>query len=129
MESFDGLAILATNLRANIDEAFTRRLDVLVDFPLPDPHHRHALWDRSLGTLVPRDADVDLEFVAGAFELAGGAIRSSAVTAAYLAADDGGTVRMAHVISAVEHEYRKLGRLCLPGEFGRYWSMLQPAGR
>jgi hypothetical protein len=129
MESFDGLAILATNLRANIDEAFTRRLDVLVDFPLPDPEHRRALWDRSLGELVPRDADVDLEFVAGAFELAGGAIRSSAVTAAYLAADDGGTVRMAHVISAVEHEYRKLGRLCLPGEFGRYWSMLQPAGR
>lgn len=128
MESFDGLAILATNLRANIDEAFTRRLDVLVDFPLPDPEHRRALWDRCLGELVPRDADVDLEFVAGAFELAGGAIRSSAVTAAYLAADDGGTVRMTHVISAVEHEYRKLGRLCLPGEFGRYWSMLQPAG-
>ncbi len=128
MESFDGLAILATNLRANIDEAFTRRLDVLVDFPLPDPEHRRALWDRSLGALVPRDPDVDLEFVAGAFELAGGAIRSSAVTAAYLAADDGGTVRMTHVISAVEHEYRKLGRLCLPGEFGRYWSMLQPTG-
>ncbi|MBB2924034.1 AAA family ATPase [Cellulomonas cellasea] len=128
MESFDGLAILATNLRANIDEAFTRRLDVLVDFPLPDAEHRRALWDRCLGTLVPRDPDVDLDFVAGAFELAGGAIRSSAVTAAYLAADDGGTVRMTHVISAVEHEYRKLGRLCLPGEFGRYWSMLQPTG-
>ncbi|GEA89751.1 AAA family ATPase [Cellulomonas cellasea] len=128
MESFDGLAILATNLRANIDEAFTRRLDVLVDFPLPDAEHRRALWDRCLGALVPRDPDVDLDFVAGAFELAGGAIRSSAVTAAYLAADDGGTVRMTHVISAVEHEYRKLGRLCLPGEFGRYWSMLQPTG-
>ena len=52
MESFDGLAILATNLRANIDEAFTRRLDVMVDFPLPDADHRHALWDRCLGTTV-----------------------------------------------------------------------------
>ncbi len=40
METFDGLAILATNLRANIDEAFTRRLDVVVDFPLPDAAHR-----------------------------------------------------------------------------------------
>ena len=50
MESFDGLAILATNLRANIDDAFTRRLDVMVDFPLPDATHRRALWDRCLGT-------------------------------------------------------------------------------
>ena len=50
METFDGLAILATNLRANIDEAFTRRLDVLVDFPLPDAAHRRGLWDRCLGT-------------------------------------------------------------------------------
>ena len=127
METFDGLAILATNLRANIDEAFTRRLDVLVDFPLPDPVHRRALWDRCLGRRLPRSPDVDLDFVAHAFELAGGAIRSAAVTTAYLAADDGGTARMNHVVTAVEHEYRKLGRLCLPTEFGQYWQMLQPA--
>ena len=87
MESFDGLALLATNLRANIDEAFTRRLDVIVDFPMPDA----APPARAVGPL-PRarryDArrDVDLRFLADSFELAGGAIRSSAVTAAYLAA-------------------------------------------
>ncbi|GAA2724046.1 ATP-binding protein [Cellulomonas aerilata] len=124
METFDGLVILATNLRANIDEAFTRRLDVLVDFPLPDPAHRLALWDRSLGRRLPRADGVDLEFVARSFELAGGAIRSAAVTAAYLAAEDGGVATMAHVVTAVEREYRKLGRLCLPGEFGEYWPML-----
>lgn len=128
METFDGLAILATNLRANIDEAFTRRLDVLVDFPLPDPVHRLALWDRSLGRRLPRRPDVDLEFVADAFELAGGAIRSAAVTTAYLAAEEGGVATMAHVVTSVEREYRKLGRLCLPGEFGRYWPMLQTTG-
>jgi len=128
METFDGLAILATNLRANIDEAFTRRLDVLVDFPLPDPGHRRALWDRCLGRRLPRSAEVDLDFVAHAFELAGGAIRSAAVTAAYLAAEDGGVATMSHVVTAVEHEYRKLGRLCLPSEFGRFWSLLQPTG-
>src|SRR4029453_19266722 len=60
MESFDGLAILATNLRANLDEAFTRRLDVIVDFPAPDAEHRHLLWDRCLGRLVPRGDDLDL---------------------------------------------------------------------
>jgi hypothetical protein len=124
METFDGLAILATNLRANIDEAFTRRLDVVVDFPLPDAAHRRSLWDACLGRAIGRAADVDLDFCAEAFELAGGAIRSAAVTAAYLAADDGGDLTMRHVVMAVQREYRKLGRLTLPSEFGRYWELL-----
>lgn len=127
MESFDGLCILATNLRANIDEAFTRRLDVLVDFPLPDAEQRLALWDRSLGRAIPRAGDVDLEFCAEAFEMAGGAIRSACVTAAYLAAADGGVVSMTHLVSAVHREYRKLGRLTLEHEFGRYWGLLDRA--
>ncbi|NUU16767.1 ATP-binding protein [Cellulomonas humilata] len=125
METFDGLVVLATNLRANIDDAFIRRLDVLVDFPLPDASQRVALWDRSLGRRVPRDYDIDLTFCAEAFELAGGAIRSAAVTAAYLAADDGGTVAMRHVVAAVYREYRKLGRLTLESEFGPYWDVLR----
>ena len=125
MESFDGLAILATNLRANIDEAFTRRLDVMVDFPLPDASHRRALWDRCLGTTVLRSPDVDLPFLADSFELAGGSIRSAAVTAAYLAAADAGVIGMRHLVTAVQREYRKLGRLCLESEFGVYWKLLQ----
>lgn len=124
METLDGLAILATNLRANIDEAFTRRLDVVVDFPLPDATHRRMLWDACLGQAVRRAGDIDLDFCAQAFELAGGAIRSAAVTAAYLAADDGGDLTMRHVVTAVQREYRKLGRLTLPSEFGRYWELL-----
>jgi SpoVK/Ycf46/Vps4 family AAA+-type ATPase len=123
MESFDGLAILATNLRANIDEAFTRRLDVVVDFPQPDPHLRLALWHGCLGEL-PRTGELDLEFCARSFELSGGAIRSAAITAAYLAANSDGAVSMAHVVMAVQREYRKLGRLCVEQEFGRYHSLL-----
>lgn len=121
METFDGLAILATNLRANIDEAFTRRLDVIVDFPMPDAAQRTRLWDRSLGSHVRRDDDVDLEFLGRSFELAGGGIRSAAVTAAYLAAADRGTVLMKHCILAVHREYRKLGRLVVESEFGAFW--------
>ncbi len=124
LEAFDGLVILATNLRANIDDAFTRRLDVLVDFPLPDAEHREALWDRCLGTTVKRSPDVDLAFCARAFELAGGSIRSIAVTAAYLAAADTGVIGMRHLVTAVQREYRKLGRLCLPAEFGEHWSLI-----
>ncbi|MFC6088375.1 ATP-binding protein, partial [Saccharothrix lopnurensis] len=119
METFDGIAVLATNLRANLDEAFTRRLDVVVDFPLPDEPLRRGLWDRCLGASAPR-GDVDLDFLAAAFELAGGHIRSAAVTAAYLAAAAGRPVGMAEVVGAVAREYRKLGRLVGEREFGRY---------
>ncbi|MEY9487375.1 hypothetical protein RKD26_003169 [Streptomyces calvus] len=75
MESFDGIAVLTTNLRANLDEAFTRRLDVVADFPMPDSGRRLALWERCLGDRLPRAADLDLAFCADRFELAGGSIR------------------------------------------------------
>ncbi len=120
MESFDGIAVLTTNLRANLDEAFTRRLDVVADFPVPDAGHRLALWDRCLGNLLPRADDLDLAFCADRFELAGGSIRACAVTAAYLAAESGGPLTMRQVVTAVAQEYRKLGRLVLEGEFGPY---------
>ena len=123
METFDGIAILATNLRANLDEAFTRRLDVVIDFPLPDETLRLALWDKCLGEALPRSSDVDLSFLAAAFELAGGHIRSAAVTAAYLAADAGRPVGMVDLVGAVAREYRKLGRLCLEREFGPYLAL------
>lgn len=124
MESFDGLAVLATNLRANIDEAFTRRLDAIVDFPVPDAALRRTLWDQCLGRYVPRGEDLDLDFCARAFEFSGGAIRSVVVTAAYLAADKAGPVGMAELITAVQREYRKLGRLLLEREFGPYYRLV-----
>ncbi|WP_458078059.1 AAA family ATPase [Streptomyces sp. EMB26] len=120
MESFDGIAVLTTNLRANLDEAFTRRLDVVADFPVPDAGHRLALWDRCLGNLLPRADDLDLAFCADRFELAGGSIRACAVTAAYLAAESGAPLTMRQVVTAVAQEYRKLGRLVLESEFGPY---------
>jgi hypothetical protein len=118
MESFDGIAVLTTNLRTNLDDAFTRRLDVVADFPMPDAGQRLALWDRCLGGLIPRAADLDLQFCADRFELAGGSIRSCAITAAYLCADTGRPVGTAEVMSAIVREYRKLGRLLLESEFG-----------
>ena len=124
METFDGIAILATNLRANVDEAFARRLDMIVDFPTPDVELRRALWDRCLAAGVPRGSDLDLDFCARSFELSGGNIRSVAITAAYLAADSGRPVAMLDLVRAVHQEYRKLGRLIVPGEFGPYYSLV-----
>ncbi|MFJ2948367.1 AAA family ATPase [Streptomyces sp. NPDC087226] len=120
MESFDGIAVLTTNLRANLDEAFTRRLDVVADFPMPDAGHRLALWDRCLGDRLPRSDDLDLAFCADRFELAGGSIRACAVTAAYLAAESGKPLTMRQTVTAIAQEYRKLGRLLLESEFGPY---------
>ncbi|WP_375425730.1 ATP-binding protein [uncultured Friedmanniella sp.] len=123
LETFDGLAVLATNLRANIDDAFTRRLDAIIDFPAPTPELRRSLWQRCLAPPLPVADDLDLDFLSGAFELAGGNIRSASTTAAYLAAAAGTAVTMAQVIAAVEQEYRKLGRLVLEREFGRYFPL------
>jgi SpoVK/Ycf46/Vps4 family AAA+-type ATPase len=120
MESFDGIAVLTTNLRINLDEAFTRRLDVIADFPVPDAGQRLALWDRCLGTELPRASDVDLTFCAERFELTGGSIRACAVTAAYLAAGAAHPVTMADLIAAIRAEYVKLGRLLLDTEFGPF---------
>jgi hypothetical protein len=125
LESFDGLAVLATNLRANIDDAFTRRLDAIIDFPAPTPELRRSLWLRCLAPPLPLADGLDLDFLAESFELAGGNIRSASTTAAYLAAAAGTSVTMEHVVAAVEQEYRKLGRLVLEHEFGRYYSMVQ----
>ncbi|GIF14606.1 ATP-binding protein [Actinoplanes teichomyceticus] len=115
MESFDGIAILTTNLRANLDEAFIRRLDVIVDFPVPDQAQRRSLWDHCLGDELPRADDVDLDRCARVYELSGGAIRACAVSAGYLAAVAGGPVTMAHLVAAAEREYRKMGRLLPTG--------------
>ncbi|MYY00928.1 AAA family ATPase [Streptomyces sp. SID4913] len=118
IESFDGIAVLTTNLRANLDEAFTRRLDVVADFPVPDAQQRLALWERCLGTEVPRDPGLDLPTCAERFELTGGSIRACAVTAAYQAAESGRPLDTEQLVAAVLAEYRKLGRLVLDSEFG-----------
>jgi hypothetical protein len=124
MESFDGLAILSTNMRANLDEAFLRRLDAVIDFPMPDPEHRRVLWERCLSPAMPRGNDLDLEFCARRFELSGGNIRSIAITAAYSAAGSGQPVAMLDLVRSIHREYRKLGRLCNESEFGPWLAVL-----
>jgi hypothetical protein len=125
MERFDGIAILATNLRANLDEAFTRRLDLLVDFPMPDVDLRRALWERCIGSNVPRADDLDLDFCARAFELSGGNIRNVALAAAFQAANAARPMSMADLIHGTKREYRKLGRLCVESEFGPYYPLVE----
>ncbi len=111
LESFDGVAILTTNLRGNIDEAFTRRFDVMVEFPAPDEERRRALWEHCLRPPLPCAEDIDVASLARDFELAGGSIRAAAVTAAYLASAAGRPVGAAEVREGARREYAKAGRL------------------
>ncbi len=118
LERFEGTAILATNLKANLDEAFSRRIDVFVDFPLPEASERERIWRSALSESLPVGDDIDVEFLAAAFEFGGGNIVNVVVTAAFMAAERGAPVGMQDLIRATGREYRKLGRLCTKAEFG-----------
>ena len=114
IEVYDGLAILATNLRQNIDPAFIRRLRVAVDFPAPDEASRRRIWEATWPVAAPAEG-LDWGALASRFDVAGATIRDAALSAAYLAAADSGVVRMDHVEAAMRREYRKLGRVVEAG--------------
>jgi predicted nucleic acid-binding protein len=113
MEHFDGVTILATNLRGNLDKAFSRRMSFIVHFPDPDPPIRRRLWEHHLAQLpITDEADpVQLDFLAESVELTGGDIRNIVLSAAYDTISRGETIGMRHVVAATLREYRKLGRV------------------
>jgi ATP-dependent 26S proteasome regulatory subunit len=118
MESFDGIAILATNLRGNLDQAFVRRLAFTVHFPFPDEASRRRIWRNVWPSAVPLDAGVDFDFLARQFALSGGNIRNVALAAAFLAAERRGDVTMGDLIAATRREYQKLGKTLTDAELG-----------
>ncbi|GAA2834564.1 ATP-binding protein [Kitasatospora paracochleata] len=120
MEAFDGVAILATNLGGNLDEAFSRRLDAIIDFPVPDAEHRLRIWERALRPGVPRGEDLDLGLLADRFDLSGGNIRNVALAASYFAAAEDRPVSMADLMRGVNREFLKLGRLFQESDFEPY---------
>ncbi|MCB9076743.1 MAG: ATP-binding protein [Anaerolineaceae bacterium] len=111
METYDGVTILATNLGGNMDEAFTRRLQFVVDFPMPSAADQKRIWESLLPAGVPRQADLNFSLLTERFDLAGGNIRNILVNAAFLAAADGGQVTMAHLLHGTRRELQKMGRL------------------
>ena len=108
MESFEGLAILTTNVKAALDKAFQRRLRFIVDFPFPDAEQRVAIWERAFPEEMPKEA-IDARRLAS-LNMAGGGIRNIAVNAAFLAAERGTPVRMADVLAATRIEAVKSER-------------------
>ena len=121
MESFDGVVILATNLRSNIDEAFTRRLHFAIQFPFPKPVDRERIWRVTFPKETPLADDVDFRVLAQRFRLAGGSIRNIVLAAAFLAAESGeNMVHMEHLLHATRREHQKIGRLLNEQLFGNH---------
>lgn len=117
METFEGIAILATNFRSNLDDAFNRRLDVIVEFPTPNVDARRRIWELHLPAAAPTAGELDLDRLAG-FDLSGGNIRNVAMAAAFAAAAQGEEITVGHVNEAIASEYRKIGRVLPVSELG-----------
>jgi SpoVK/Ycf46/Vps4 family AAA+-type ATPase len=110
IEEHPGVVILTTNLLANIDEAFQRRIHVMIEFPEPGPGERSRLWQSVLPTELPVDDTVDLDGLAQRYPLSGAQIRDASLDAAYLAAANGHIVNQQHLVTGIQRQFEKAGR-------------------
>ena len=125
MEEHEGIVVLATNLDRNLDEAFKRRMHFVVKFPFPGEESRLQIW-KSLLPAEARVADgLDFQFLARSFQIAGGNIKNVLVTAAFLAAEDGGVISMKHLVRATAREMKKIGKVCTESEFREYYDLVK----
>jgi len=123
VEAYDGVSVLATNYKHNIDPAFFRRMKYIVEFQFPDPDTREMLWRTTIPKDTPLAEDVDIRFLAEKFEFVGGNIKNCILNAAFLAAADPsaeGKVHMRHYLNAVKYEFVKVGKVFTKADFEPY---------
>ncbi|OPY58510.1 MAG: proteasome-activating nucleotidase [Pelotomaculum sp. PtaU1.Bin065] len=120
IEEYEGVSILATNFIQNIDEAFMRRFNFIIEFPFPDKQCREKIWRSIFPVEAPLGDDIDFEFIASKFEIAGGNIKNIAVSSAFLAADAAEPIGMKHIVAAAKYELNKIGKLLLKEDLGEY---------
>ena len=117
MESYEGAVVLASNLRENMDEAFTRRIRFVIDFPFPDETHRKRMWQSHFPVESPMSPEIDFGYLAREFQVAGGSIRNIVLNAAFLAAANGGVnghfgnIGMSEIMHGTRRELAKMGKL------------------
>lgn len=116
MDEYEGIAILATNLRQNMDDAFIRRLHVVIEFPFPGEDDRRRIWAAIFPPEAPVAPAVDFDRLAREVRLSGGKIRNIAVSAAFQAASGNGVIGMSDLIEAARREYEKSGQTWQPTE-------------
>lgn len=126
VEAYDGVSVLATNYKHNIDPAFFRRMKYIVEFQFPDADTREMLWRTTIPKGTPLGEDVDIRFLAERFEFVGGNIKNCILNAAFLAAADGDgeEVCMKHYLQAIRYEFVKVGKVFTRADFEPYASMI-----
>ncbi len=127
VEAYDGVSVLATNYKHNIDPAFFRRMKFIVEFQFPDPDTREMLWKTTIPKTTPLAEDVDIRFLAERFEFVGGNIKNCILNAAFLAAADSeaeGEVHMKHYLQAIKYEFVKTGKVFTRADFEPYASLV-----
>ncbi len=115
LDTFEGVAVLTTNLEGSIDQAFKRRMSLRLHFPFPDEDMRVRLWAAHIPTATPIAGDFDFKDLAKRFPLSGGYIRNSTLRGAFLAAQENRPLGQEHLLRAIALEYRELGKLSTSG--------------
>lgn len=126
MEQYEGMIILATNLKNNIDNAFLRRIKYVISFHMPDARTRTEIWESGFTKEIPTEG-IDMDFLGNKVELSGGYIKNIIINAAFNAAGEGSAVTMKHVIQSVKNEYEKLGMIIQGETLGRYREYFESA--
>jgi hypothetical protein len=113
IETYTGVVLLTSNSKARFDSAFTRRLDMMIEFPLPNPEERRAIWLSHLGTFHTLTKG-NINQLAMQCDLAGGYIRNAVLTAAVMAKSRKESISFETLVHALADEYRKLGKQLAP---------------
>jgi len=121
MEEYDGITILATNLLQNFDDAYKRRMKFIIRFSLPQREQRIQLWQKVFPKQMPLSGDIDIDYLADNFELSGAAIKNIALNAAFIAASRQEITGMEHIMTALQQEYEKSGKILGKAELKEYY--------
>lgn len=121
MEEYDGITILATNLMQNFDDAYKRRMKYIIRFTFPQKEQRVLLWEKVFPRQMPLQKDIDIAYLADNFELSGASIKNIALNAAFIAASRQETTGMEHIVTALQQEYEKSGKILGKAELKEYY--------
>jgi len=119
IEEYDGLVILASNFRQNIDEGFVRRMRFIINFPFPDREMRELIWQKVFPKDAPIDEDIDFSILAKNFEFSGANIRNTSLFAAFFAVEENKMIKIEHIVKGIKVELKKLGKSIKESDFSK----------
>ena len=125
IEEHEGVVILSTNLSKNMDNAFLRRMQFIVEFPFPNEKYREIIWKKIFPKATPVSPDTDYRFLAKKLDLSGGNIKNIALASAFLAAEESSCIEMKHIIFAAKRECQKIGKAFVKSDFGSYSELFE----